>query len=49
MNRKELIKELINLSSDEFNAEYIIYLNKKELMQLIINCAHYYKNEIDNT
>lgn len=45
MNRQYLIKELINLSSDEFNADYIMYKNKKELMQLIINCAHYYKNE----
>jgi len=47
MNRKQLISELMKLQSDEFDAKEVMYLTKKELMQKIIECAYYYKNELN--
>ena len=48
MKREHLISELIELQSDEFNPTDIMYLNKKELVSAIIECAHYYKDECYN-
>lgn len=45
MNRKELLQELIELQSDEFNSKEAMYLTKKQIIKKIIQCAHYYKDE----
>ena len=47
MNRKELLQELIELQSDEFNSKEAMYLTKKEIIKKIIECAYYYKEEQD--
>ena len=46
MKRQYLISQLIELQSDEFDTKEVMYLTKKELVLRIIECAHYYKNEI---
>jgi hypothetical protein len=45
MNRKELLQELIELQSDEFESKKAMYLTKKQIIRKIIQCAHYYKEE----
>ena len=45
MNRKELLQELIELQSDEFNSKEAMYLTKKQIIIKIIQCAYYYKEE----
>ena len=45
MKREELIKELIQLETDEFSSCEVMYLTKKEMFKKIIDCAHYYKNQ----
>tara|TARA_R110000796_G_scaffold232272_2_gene350472 strand:+ start:416 stop:556 length:141 start_codon:yes stop_codon:yes gene_type:complete len=45
MNRKELLQELKELQSDEFEPKEAMYLTKKEIIKQIIECAYYYKEE----
>ena len=45
MNRKELLQELIDLQSNEFDSKEVMYLTKKQIIKKIIECAYYYKEE----
>ena len=48
MNRKKLISDLKHLQSDEFEPIEAMYLTKKEIVKQIIDCAYYYKDELNN-
>jgi hypothetical protein len=45
MKRREVIEALEELLSDEFDSSELVYLTKKELIHVLINCAKYYKYE----
>ena len=47
MKRRELIEELEELLSDEFDSSELVYLNKKELVKILISTAKFYKYEQD--
>lgn len=44
MKRKYLIENLEDLLSDEFEPKEIMYKRKKELIEMIISAAYYYKH-----
>ena len=48
MKRKYLVSQLLKLSSDELTYKEIMYMTKKDLIQAIIECAHYHKEFTDN-
>ena len=48
MSRTDLVEALRGLQTDEFNPKEVMYLNKKELVSAIIECANYYKDEYNN-
>jgi len=43
--RQKLINTLIKLQTDEFNPSEVMYFSNKDIIESIIECAHYYKNE----
>jgi len=43
MKRKHLVKILKELQSDEYDHEEIASINKEQIVQVIIDCALYYK------
>ena len=45
-HRQKLIDELKELQSDEFNSDEAMYLTNRQIIQKIIDCAHYFKNEL---
>jgi hypothetical protein len=47
MKRRELIEELEELLSDEFDSSELVYLTKKELIRILISTAKFYKYEQD--
>ena len=48
MKRRELIEELEELLSDEFDSSELVYLTKKELIKILISTAKFYKYEESN-
>lgn len=48
MKRRELIQELEELLSDEFDSSELVYLTKKELIRILISTAKFYKYEESN-
>lgn len=48
MKRAELVDILKDLQTDEFTPKQVMYLNKKELINSIVECAFYYKDEYYN-
>lgn len=47
MNRRNLIDALIELNTDEFDPNEVIYKDDEELVDMIISCAFYYKDELN--
>jgi len=45
MKRQKLINELKELLSDEFDPSELVYLNKKQLIKILISTAKFYKYE----
>lgn len=46
--REELVIALEELQSDEFDPKEVMFLENKELVQQIIQCAFYYKKQFNN-
>ena len=44
MNRIKLVNTLIELQSDEFMEGDVMYLTNEQIVDKIIECAIYYKN-----
>lgn len=43
MKRKQLVKILKELQSDEYDPEEVASMNKSQIVQAIIDCALFYK------
>jgi len=48
MKRTEIISELERLLTDEYDASELIYCNKSDLIQKLIDVADYYRDEFNN-
>ncbi len=48
MKRAELVEVLKDLQTDEFTPKQVMYLNKNQLLDAIVECAYYYKDEYYN-
>ena len=46
--RLELVADLKELQSDEYDADQVASMTKKEVVDSIIECAYYYKQQNDS-
>jgi hypothetical protein len=45
--RLELVADLKELLSDEYDADQVALMTKKEVVDSIIECAYYYKQQVN--